>query len=507
MREITLSKAVNEAIAEEMRRDPTVFVIGEDVAEAGTPFKVLSGLVEEFGTERIIDTPISEPGFMGMAVGAAMTGSRPIVDLMFGDFLFLVMDQLCNQAAKTHYMSGGKLKVPLVLRTNLGATRRSAAQHSQSLHALVAHIPGLKVALPSSAYEAKGLLKTAIRDDNPVVIFEDKLMYQEKAPVPEEEYLIPFGKAEVLRPGRDITIVATSSMVQVARKAAELLERDGIAAEIIDPRTIVPLDMFRHPQLVVLFTLSVLIGFVMYSLIFFAPLLLQGGFGLSPQAAGLIATPLAACIALGSFINTPIVVRLSRPTNMLILGFCLLAVASAGVGLSHRVTSHGMIALMMGCAGIGIGFILNNMNVFGQEIAGRERFGITTALLQSTRMVGGMLGTTIVGTLVNHWYANGVAGVVSGYDGTPAAHAVGRALDPRILIDPVLRADLLTDLRAMGIDGMPLVETARQTLVNAVHAGVLLTGIAAIAAALLVRRIRQIQFPKRHDRSAVAAPE
>jgi len=270
---------------------------------------------------------------------------------------------------------------------------------------------------------------------------------------------------------------------------------------------IVPLDMFRHPQLVVLFTLSVLIGFVMYSLIFFAPLLLQGGFGLSPQAAGLIATPLAACIALGSFINTPIVVRLSRPTNMLILGFCLLAVASAGVGLSHRVTSHGMIALMMGCAGIGIGFILNNMNVFGQEIAGRERFGITTALLQSTRMVGGMLGTTIVGTLVNHWYANGVAGVVSGYDGTPAAHAVGRALDPRILIDPVLRADLLTDLRAMGIDGMPLVETARQTLVNAVHAGVLLTGIAAIAAALLVRRIRQIQFPKRHDRSAVAAPE
>ncbi|MFB9983007.1 alpha-ketoacid dehydrogenase subunit beta [Mesorhizobium newzealandense] len=243
MREITLSKAVNEAIAEEMRRDPSVFLIGEDVAEAGTPFKVLSGLVEEFGTDRIIDTPISEPGFMGLAVGAAMTGSRPIVDLMFGDFLFLVMDQLCNQAAKAHYMSGGKLKVPLVLRTNLGATRRSAAQHSQSLHALVAHIPGLKVALPSSAYEAKGLLKTAIRDDNPVVIFEDKLMYQEKAPVPEEEYLIPFGKAEVLRPGRDITIVATSSMVQVAQKAAVLLERDGIAAEIIDPRTIVPLDM------------------------------------------------------------------------------------------------------------------------------------------------------------------------------------------------------------------------------------------------------------------------
>jgi pyruvate/2-oxoglutarate/acetoin dehydrogenase E1 component len=242
MREITLSKAVNEAIAEEMRRDTSIFLIGEDVAEAGTPFKVLSGLVEEFGTDRVIDTPISEPGFMGLAVGAAMTGSRPIVDLMFGDFLFLVMDQLCNQAAKTHYMSGGKLNVPLVLRTNLGATRRSAAQHSQSLHALVAHIPGLKVALPSSAYEAKGLLKTAIRDNNPVVIFEDKLMYQDKAPVPEEEYLIPFGVANVKRNGTDITFVATSSMVQVAMKAAALLEAEGISAEVIDPRTIVPLD-------------------------------------------------------------------------------------------------------------------------------------------------------------------------------------------------------------------------------------------------------------------------
>jgi pyruvate/2-oxoglutarate/acetoin dehydrogenase E1 component len=242
MRNITLSQAVNEAIAEEMRRDPTVFLLGEDVAEAGTPFKILSGLVEEFGTDRIIDTPIAEPGFMGIAVGAAMTGSRPIVDLMFGDFLFLVMDQLCNQAAKTHYMSGGKLSVPLVLRTNLGATRRSAAQHSQSLHALVAHIPGLKVALPSSAYEAKGLLKTAIRDNNPVVIFEDKLMYQDKAEVPEEEYLIPFGVANVVRAGSDITLIGTSSMVQVAEGAAKILEAEGISAEVIDPRTIVPLD-------------------------------------------------------------------------------------------------------------------------------------------------------------------------------------------------------------------------------------------------------------------------
>ena len=242
MREITLSQAVNEAIAEEMRRDPTIVLLGEDVAEAGTPFKVLAGLVEEFGKERIVDTPISEPGFTGIAVGAAMTGLRPIVDIMFGDFLFLVMDQLCNQAAKTHYMSGGKLKVPMVLRTNMGATRRSAAQHSQSLHALVAHIPGLKVAMPSSAYEAKGLLKTAIRDDNPVVIIEDKLMYQDKAPVPEEEFLIPFGEAHVLREGRDITLVATSSMVQVAEKAADQLAAEGIAAEIIDPRTLAPLD-------------------------------------------------------------------------------------------------------------------------------------------------------------------------------------------------------------------------------------------------------------------------
>lgn len=242
MRKITLSKAVNEALAEEMRHDETVIILGEDVAEAGTPFKVLSGLVEEFGTERVIDTPISEPGFMGIGVGTAMTGMRPVVDLMFGDFIFLIMDQLCNQAAKTHYMSGGKLNVPLVLRTNMGATRRSAAQHSQSLHAIVAHIPGLKVAMPSSAYEAKGLLKTAIRDDNPVVIFEDKLMYQDSAEVPEEEYSIPFGEACIKREGTDITLIGTSSMVQVCEKAAEMLQAEGISTEVIDPRTIVPLD-------------------------------------------------------------------------------------------------------------------------------------------------------------------------------------------------------------------------------------------------------------------------
>ena len=242
MRTITWSQAVNEAIAEEMRRDKTVFIMGEDVAEAGTPFKILSGLVEEFGIERVIDTPISEAGFVGLATGAAMTGTRPIVDLMFGDFLFLAMDQLANQAAKQHYMSGGKLNVPMVIRTNMGATRRSAAQHSQSLHALVAHIPGIKVVVPSSPFEVKGLLKTAIRDNNPVVIFEDKLSYQMKGEVPESEYLIPFGKASVLIEGTDISLMATSSMVQIIEQAAITLSEQGISAEVIDVRTVVPLD-------------------------------------------------------------------------------------------------------------------------------------------------------------------------------------------------------------------------------------------------------------------------
>ncbi|MGA2992177.1 MAG: alpha-ketoacid dehydrogenase subunit beta [Candidatus Korobacteraceae bacterium] len=242
VRELTLGEAVKEAIAEEMRRDPRVFLIGEDVAEYGSPFKVLSGLVEEFGTERVVDTPISEPGFTGLAVGAAMTGMRPIADIMFGDFVTLIMDQMVNQAAKIHYMSGGKWKVPMVLRATLGAGRRSAAQHSQSLHAWFAHIPGLKVVVPSTPYDAKGLLKTAVRDDNPVVFFEDKMMYRLKGPVPAEEYTIPFGVADVKRAGTDVTIVATSSMVQVALAAAEMLEKSGISAEVIDPRTIWPLD-------------------------------------------------------------------------------------------------------------------------------------------------------------------------------------------------------------------------------------------------------------------------
>ena len=242
VREITLGQAIREALAEEMHRDPRVFIMGEDVAEAGTPFKVLSGLVEEFDTSRVIDTPISEAGITGLGVGGAMTGMRPIIDIMFGDFIALAMDQIVNQAAKVHYMSGGKLNVPLVVRTTLGATRRTAAQHSQSLQAWVSHVPGLKVVLPSTPYDAKGLLKTAIRDDNPVIYFEDKMMYQLKGLVPEGDYAIPFGVADIKRPGTDVTIVATSSMVQIALAAAELLEELDISAEVVDPRTTFPLD-------------------------------------------------------------------------------------------------------------------------------------------------------------------------------------------------------------------------------------------------------------------------
>jgi acetoin:2,6-dichlorophenolindophenol oxidoreductase subunit beta len=242
VRVITLGQAIREALAEEMRRDPCVFIMGEDVAEAGTPFKVLSGLVEEFGTERVLDTPISEAGITGLGVGGAMAGMRPIVDIMFGDFIALAMDQIVNQAAKVHYMSGGKLNVPMVVRTTLGATRRTAAQHSQSLHAWVSHVPGLKVVLPSTPYDAKGLLKTAIRDNNPVIFFEDKMMYQLKGPVPEDDYTIPFGVADIKRAGSDITLVATSSMVQIALEAAERLEAIGISAEVVDPRTTFPLD-------------------------------------------------------------------------------------------------------------------------------------------------------------------------------------------------------------------------------------------------------------------------
>jgi acetoin:2,6-dichlorophenolindophenol oxidoreductase subunit beta len=243
VRELTYAEAIREALAEEMRRDPAVVLLGEDVAEAGTPFKVVKGLVEEFGKGRVVDTPISEAGFTGLAVGAAMAGLRPVVDIMFGDFMTLIMDQVVNQAAKIHYMSGGKWKVPMVVRATMGATRRSAAQHSQSLHAWPSHVPGLKVAIPSTPYDAKGLLKAAIRDDNPVVIFEDKISYAKvKGPVPDEEYVIPLGVADIKREGRDISLVATSSMVQVALGAATMLEEIGIDAEVVDPRTTWPLD-------------------------------------------------------------------------------------------------------------------------------------------------------------------------------------------------------------------------------------------------------------------------
>jgi pyruvate dehydrogenase E1 component beta subunit len=241
-RQITFGQAIKEAIVEEMRRDPAVFIIGEDVAEAGTVFRVLAGLVDEFGPERVIDSPISEAGLAGMGVGAAMTGMRPIIDIMFGDFTTLVMDQMVNQAAKIHYMSGGKLTVPMVLRTTMGASRRSAAQHSQSLHAWFSHIPGLKVAVPATPYDAKGLLKSAIRDDSPVVVFEDKMMYGLKGPVPQETYTLPFGMADIKRQGSDITLVGTSSMVHVALEAAAQLAEIGLSAEVIDPRTTSPLD-------------------------------------------------------------------------------------------------------------------------------------------------------------------------------------------------------------------------------------------------------------------------
>jgi pyruvate dehydrogenase E1 component beta subunit len=241
-RTITYAQAVREALREEMLRDEDVIVIGEDVGRVGGVYKLTDGLYQEFGPDRLMDSPISEAGITGIGVGAAMSGLRPVVEIMFGDFVTLVMDQIVNQAAKTHYMSGGKLRVPMVVRASLGAGRRMAAQHSQSLHAWFAHIPGLKVVLPSSPYEGKGLLKSAIRDNNPVIFFEDKLLYNTSGPVPTGEYTLPLGVAAVKRSGDDLTLIATSSMVAVAMDAAEQLAADGISAEVIDPRTLVPLD-------------------------------------------------------------------------------------------------------------------------------------------------------------------------------------------------------------------------------------------------------------------------
>jgi pyruvate/2-oxoglutarate/acetoin dehydrogenase E1 component len=259
-KEMTFGEAVKEAIAEELRRDPTVFLMGEDVGPAGTVFKVLTGLYDEFGPDRIIDTPIAEAGLVGLGVGAALTGMRPIVDLMFGDFITLAMDQIVNQAAKLCYMSGGQASVPITIRTTLGAGRSSAAQHSQSLHAWVAHIPGLKVVIPSTPADAKGLFKSAVRDNNPVVIYEDKMMYALKGMVPtDEDFTIPLGKADIKREGDDVTLIATSSMVHVALEAASHLAEQGISAEVVDPRTLVPLDEDTLIQSVIQTTRAVII--------------------------------------------------------------------------------------------------------------------------------------------------------------------------------------------------------------------------------------------------------
>jgi pyruvate dehydrogenase E1 component beta subunit len=242
-RTITYAEAIREAIQEEMRDDPSVVLLGEDVAGFGGVYKVTEGLLAEFGPQRVLDTPISEAGFTGLGVGAAMTGTRPIVEIMFGDFLGLAMDQIVNQAAKIRYMSSGAWSVPMVIRTTMGAGRRTAAQHSQSLHSVFAHFPGLKVCAPSDPYDAKGLIKAAIRDPDPVLVFEHKLLYRELGVVPSGDYSVTLGEAAVRRPGADVTIVAVSRMVSLALAAAEQLAGAGVDAEVIDVRTLVPLDV------------------------------------------------------------------------------------------------------------------------------------------------------------------------------------------------------------------------------------------------------------------------
>jgi pyruvate/2-oxoglutarate/acetoin dehydrogenase E1 component len=236
MREITFGEAIVEALYEEMKRDERVFLMGEDVGPFGMVYIANPKLWKEFGDERVRDTPISENAIIGYALGAAVMGMRPVAEIMFSDLLMEAMDQIVNQTAKIRYMFGGNIKVPMTIRTSLGGLRRAAAQHSQSLEAFFAHVPGLKIAMPSSPYNAKGLLKTAIRDDNPVMFFEHQQLTRIKGPVPEEEYLIPFGQADVIRQGKDVTVIATSL------NAAQELEKKGIQAEVIDPRTLKPLD-------------------------------------------------------------------------------------------------------------------------------------------------------------------------------------------------------------------------------------------------------------------------
>ena len=242
MREITYAQAIKEAMCEEMRADENVFLMGEDVGLYGGAFGVSVGMFEEFGDERVKDTPISEAVIAGAAAGAAVTGMRPIAEIMFSDFTTISMDQLVNQAAKMRYMFGGKAKVPMVLRTPGGSGTGAAAQHSQSLEAWFCHVPGLKVIVPSTPYDAKGLLKAAIRDDNPVMFFEQKLLYRKKGPVPEEDYTIPLGVADIKREGSDVTIITYGRMVPVCLEVAENLAAQGISIEVVDPRTLNPLD-------------------------------------------------------------------------------------------------------------------------------------------------------------------------------------------------------------------------------------------------------------------------
>lgn len=239
----TYAMAIRDTLAEEMRRDDRVFVMGEDVELAGGVFGCTRDLYKEFGVERVRNTPISEAGIVGAGVGAACTGMRPVVELMYMDFTFVAMDQILNQAAKTRYVFGGKAKIPLVIRGQQGIGRGNAATHSQSVESIFMHIPGLKVVCPSNAADAAGLLRTAIRDDNPVMFFEHKALYSVKGEVPDDpEYMVPFGKANIVQEGKDVTIVASLLYVSRALEAADLLKKDGISAEVIDPRTLVPLD-------------------------------------------------------------------------------------------------------------------------------------------------------------------------------------------------------------------------------------------------------------------------
>ena len=241
-REIMYREALNEALRDEMLRDDTVFLIGGGIGRRGGSYKVTVGLLDEFGPRRVIDTPISEASFTGAGVGAAITGMRPVVEILFVDFTSLIIDQIVNQAAKYHFMSGGKGHVPLVLRTQGGSGNGLAAQHSQSLEAWYYHVPGLKVVMPSTPYDAKGLLKSAIRDNNPVIFIEHKLLYMDRGNVPEGEYIIDLGVGDVKRPGKDVTVLAWSGMVGRSLAAARTLAEQGIEAEVIDPRTLVPLD-------------------------------------------------------------------------------------------------------------------------------------------------------------------------------------------------------------------------------------------------------------------------